>query len=85
MRITNTLILMILLLGGTILLQIFLSKSANYAQTECQFRYCGTAIPFLTVRSTARLHHSVSRIFIPFISRRYVWCLSVIRIRHASA
>ena len=29
-------------------------KAANYAQTECQFRYCGTAIPFLTVRSTAR-------------------------------
>ena len=29
-------------------------KNANYAQTECQFRYCGTAIPFLTVRSTAR-------------------------------
>ena len=29
-------------------------KVANYAQTECQFRYCGTAIPFLTVRSTAR-------------------------------
>ena len=29
-------------------------QSANYAQTECQFRYCGTAIPFLTVRSTAR-------------------------------
>ena len=29
-------------------------KLANYAQTECQFRYCGTAIPFLTVRSTAR-------------------------------
>lgn len=28
--------------------------TANYAQTECQFRYCGTAIPFLTVRSTAR-------------------------------
>ena len=27
---------------------------ANYAQTECQFRYCGTAIPFFTVRSTAR-------------------------------
>jgi len=27
---------------------------ANYVQTECQFRYCGTAIPFLTVRSTAR-------------------------------
>ena len=27
---------------------------ANYAQTECQFRYCGTAIPFLTVRNTAR-------------------------------
>ena len=31
-----------------------LCKTANYAQTECQFRYCGTAIPFLTVRSTAR-------------------------------
>lgn len=30
------------------------SFHANYAQTECQFRYCGTAIPFLTVRSTAR-------------------------------
>ena len=29
-------------------------RVANYAQTECQFRYCGTAIPFLTVRSTAR-------------------------------
>ena len=29
-------------------------NGANYAQTECQFRYCGTAIPFLTVRSTAR-------------------------------
>ena len=29
-------------------------KDANYVQTECQFRYCGTAIPFLTVRSTAR-------------------------------
>ena len=29
-------------------------NDANYAQTECQFRYCGTAIPFLTVRSTAR-------------------------------
>ena len=29
-------------------------QAANYAQTECQFRYCGTAIPFLTVRSTAR-------------------------------
>lgn len=29
-------------------------SGANYAQTECQFRYCGTAIPFLTVRSTAR-------------------------------
>ena len=30
------------------------ASGANYAQTECQFRYCGTAIPFLTVRSTAR-------------------------------
>ena len=34
--------------------QTRLSECANYAQTECQFRYCGTAIPFLTVRSTAR-------------------------------
>ena len=32
----------------------FVIATANYAQTECQFRYCGTAIPFLTVRSTAR-------------------------------
>ena len=32
----------------------FVGLDANYAQTECQFRYCGTAIPFLTVRSTAR-------------------------------
>ena len=31
-----------------------IGENANYAQTECQFRYCGTAIPFLTVRSTAR-------------------------------
>lgn len=31
-----------------------IDMNANYAQTECQFRYCGTAIPFLTVRSTAR-------------------------------
>ena len=65
--------------------QIMNPLTANYAQTECQFRYCGTAIPFLTVQSTVKLHHSVSRIFIPFISRRYVWCLSVIRVRHASA
>lgn len=34
--------------------QIMNPLTANYAQTECQFRYCGTAIPFLTVRSTAR-------------------------------
>ena len=34
--------------------KVFLICTANYAQTECQFRYCGTAIPFLTVRSTAR-------------------------------
>lgn len=44
--------------SGTLLnsLLIIMNKvgSANYAQTECQFRYCGTAIPFLTVRSTAR-------------------------------
>lgn len=32
----------------------FEGQAANYVQTECQFRYCGTAIPFLTVRSTAR-------------------------------
>ena len=32
----------------------FVCMDANYVQTECQFRYCGTAIPFLTVRSTAR-------------------------------
>ena len=42
-------------LGGQILLEILSQrKDANYVQTECQFRYCGTAIPFLTVRSTAR-------------------------------
>ena len=29
--------------------------------------------------------HSVSRIFIPFISRRHIWCLLVIHVRHASA
>ena len=33
---------------------VALNATANYAQTECQFRYCGTAIPFLTVRSAAR-------------------------------
>ena len=33
---------------------VVMDKHANYVQTECQFRYCGTAIPFLTVRSTAR-------------------------------
>ena len=33
---------------------VSIALNANYAQTECQFRYCGTAIPFLTVRSTAR-------------------------------
>lgn len=32
----------------------FYEAGANYVQTERQFRYCGTAIPFLTVRSTAR-------------------------------
>ena len=36
---------------GAVMCNLFL---ANYVQTECQFRYCGTAIPFLTVRSTAR-------------------------------
>ena len=39
-------------IGDTITLPT--AGSANYVQTECQFRYCGTAIPFLTVRSTAR-------------------------------
>lgn len=37
-----------------ILIDMLQRFGANYAQTECQFRYCGTAIPFLTVRSTAR-------------------------------
>lgn len=37
-----------------IVFPIICAIGANYAQTECQFRYCGTAIPFLTVRSTAR-------------------------------
>ena len=43
-------------LTGLPLTSYFLGNEdiANYAQTECQFRYCGTAIPFLTVRSTAR-------------------------------
>ncbi|MGL6347807.1 hypothetical protein [Agathobacter rectalis] len=36
------------------IISIVFYSGANYAQTECQFRYCGTAIPFLTVRSTAR-------------------------------
>ena len=43
----------ILLLVGILITTLQLMY-ANYAQTECQFRYCGTAIPFLTVRSTAR-------------------------------
>ena len=38
----------------TVSTDAFVVLIANYAQTECQFRYCGTAIPFLTVRSTAR-------------------------------
>ena len=45
----------LLLTNGYILpMEIINGLFANYAQTECQFRYCGTAIPFLTVRSTAR-------------------------------
>ena len=40
--------------GGDEFIAVIYHTSANYAQTECQFRYCGTAIPFLTVRSTAR-------------------------------
>ena len=42
------------LIGATLVNSILVANHANYAQTECQFRYCGTAIPFLTVRSTAR-------------------------------
>ena len=45
-------------MGIGILIEAYFNKKkkfiANYVQTECQFRYCGTAIPFLTVRSTAR-------------------------------
>ena len=41
-------------IGLDVLEDLILGGIANYAQTECQFRYCGTAIPFLTVRSTAR-------------------------------
>ena len=37
-----------------LIFKVINAPTANYAQTECQFRYCGTAIPFLTVRSTAR-------------------------------
>ena len=44
----------IALLGSTVAELFGGWDTANYAQTECQFRYCGTAIPFLTVRSTAR-------------------------------
>ena len=47
-------ILAIIVIIFIIIRFIDISYSANYAQTECQFRYCGTAIPFLTVRSTAR-------------------------------
>ena len=50
----NTLIFTIGTLVPTIAIGLVLAVFANYAQTECQFRYCGTAIPFLTVRSTAR-------------------------------
>ena len=50
--------LLLLLLTGSCIFYAFKIEpyriTANYAQTECQFRYCGTAIPFLTVRSTAR-------------------------------
>ena len=42
------------ILGKDVIELIDKAYGANYAQTECQFRYCGTAIPFLTVRSTAR-------------------------------
>ena len=37
-----------------LMLRALAAKHANYAQTECQFRYCGMAIPFFTVRNTAR-------------------------------
>ena len=40
--------------GGVAYMDLDGKNYANYVQTECQFRYCGTAIPFLTVRSTAR-------------------------------
>ena len=60
-KINNLLTTITELLNGAYLYRIFTIKNtkykignANYAQTECQFRYCGTAIPFLTVRSTAR-------------------------------
>ena len=43
--------IVILILLGFLLMW---TQIANYVQTERQFRYCGTAIPFLTVRSTAR-------------------------------
>lgn len=42
------------LIGTIMVFMGSIAVFANYAQTECQFRYCGTAIPFLTVRSTAR-------------------------------
>ena len=47
-------VFILLIMSIFFLTRIFMKNSANYAQTECQFRYCGTAIPFLTVRSTAR-------------------------------
>ncbi|WP_394861331.1 hypothetical protein, partial [Mediterraneibacter gnavus] len=54
-RLTHIVLLTIFLLACSnpdFLYQLFSVHFANYAQTECQFRYCGTAIPFLTVRST---------------------------------
>lgn len=56
----NIVMILLMIIGGsagifsTLFILISLPVTANYAQTECQFRYCGTAIPFLTVRSTAR-------------------------------
>lgn len=58
--------------------QITLKRNASSAIAERLFHFYRYEVPLDYV-------HSVSRIFMPFISRRYVWCLSVIRVRHASA
>ena len=60
------------------MMQITLKRNASSAIAERLFHFYRYEVPLDYV-------HSVSRIFMPFISRRYVWCLSVIRVRHASA